>query len=84
MQVKEMKYLRIYFENSLHFSKHTEHITEKSKKMIYMLGKTAKLTWVLGQKSLKTIYEGALVPLMTYGAPVWEEAIKKHRLLRKM
>jgi hypothetical protein len=42
-----------------------------------MLGKTAKLNWGLGHKSLKTIYEGALVPLMTYGAPVWEEAIKK-------
>jgi len=77
MQVKEMKYLVIYFDNSLNFHKHIEHITEKSRKMIYMLGKTAKLTWGLGQKSLKTIYEGALVPLMTYGALVWEEAIKK-------
>jgi hypothetical protein len=28
--------------------------------------------------------EEALVPLMTYGAPVWEEAIKKQKLLRKM
>jgi len=48
------------------------------------LGKTAKLNWGLGHKSLKTIYEGALVPLMTYGAPVWEEAIKKQTLLWKM
>jgi hypothetical protein len=52
--------------------------------MIYMLGKTAKLSWGLGHKSLKTIYEGAIVPLMTYGAPVREEAVKKQRLLRKM
>ena len=44
-----------------------------------MLGKTAKLNWGLGHKSLKTICKGALVPLMTYGAPVWEEAIKKAR-----
>ena len=49
-----------------------------------MLGKTAKLNWGLGHKSIRSIYEGALVPLMTYGAPVWEEAIKKQRLLRKM
>jgi hypothetical protein len=41
-----------------------------------MLGKTAKLNWGLGHKSLKTIYEGVLVPLITYGAPVWEEATK--------
>jgi len=30
-----------------------------------MLGRIAKLNWVLGHKELKTIYEGALVPLMT-------------------
>jgi hypothetical protein len=83
-QVKEMKYLGIYYDNRLNFHKHTEHIAEKSRKMIYMLGKTAKLNWGLGHKSLKTIYKGALVPLMTYGAPVWEEAVKKQRLLRKM
>jgi len=33
---------------------------------------------------LKTVYEGAVVPLMTHGAPVWEEAITKQRLLCKM
>ena len=46
-----------------------------------MLGKTVKLNGGLGDRSLKTIYE---VPLMSYGAPVWEEAVKKQRLLRKM
>ena len=76
-QVKEIKYLGIYFDNRLNFHKHIEHTTGKSKKTIYMLGRLAKLNWGLGHKSLKTIYEGALVPLMTYGAPVWEEAIKK-------
>ena len=30
------------------------------------------------------VYEVALVPLMTYGAPVWEEAATKQRYLRKM
>ena len=81
-QVKEMKYLGVYFDDRLNFHKHIEHIAEKSKKMIYMLGKTAKLNSGLGHKSLKTIYKGAIVPLMTYGAPVWEGAVKKQRLLR--
>jgi hypothetical protein len=52
--------------------------------MIYMLDKTAKLNWGLGHKALKIIYKGAIVPLMTYGAPVWEEAVKKQTLLRKL
>jgi hypothetical protein len=47
-----------------------------------MLSRSAKLQWGLGHKSLKTIYEGALIPLLTYGAPVWEEAIAKTKNLR--
>jgi hypothetical protein len=46
--------------------------------------RVAKLQWDLGHKSLKTIYEGALIPLLTYGAPVWEEAIRKQRNLQKL
>ena len=49
-----------------------------------MLGKSAKLQWGLGHKSLKTIYEGAVIPILTYGAPVWEQAVAKHRNLRKL
>src|SRR5215510_386625 len=49
-----------------------------------MLGKSANLYWGLGNKSLKNIYEGALIPILTYGAPVWEEAAGKHRNLRKL
>ena len=72
------------FDDKLNFYKHIGNMTEKSRKMIYMLGKTAKLNWGLGHKALKIIYEGAIVPLMTYGAPVWEEAVKKKTLLWKL
>jgi hypothetical protein len=83
-QVTEMKYLGIYFDRRLKFYKNIDHITEKCRAVLYMLSKTAKQHCSLGHKSLKTLYEGALVPLMTYGAPVWEEAATKQRYLRKM
>jgi hypothetical protein len=35
-----------------------------------MIGKSAKLQWGLGHKSLKTVYEGALIPLLTSAAPI--------------
>jgi len=76
-QVTDMKYLGIHFDSRLTFQKHIEHIAEKSRTLIYMLSKTAKLGWGLGHKSPKTVHEGALVPLMTYGPPVWEEAVSK-------
>ena len=75
--VKEMKYLGIHFDNRLAFNKHSKHVAENSSKLIHMLGRSTKLQWGLGNKALKTIYEGALIPLLTYGAPIWEEAAAK-------
>ena len=39
--------------------------------------------WGLGNKALKTIYEGAVVLILTYGAPIWVEAIRKNKNLAK-
>lgn len=83
-QVTEMKYLGIHFDSRLSFNKHIELIADKSRALTYMLNRTTKLHWGLGHKSLRTIYEGAIVPLMTYGAPIWEGAITKHKYLHKL
>jgi hypothetical protein len=82
-QVDVMKYLGIHFDSRLLFYKHIEHVAEKSRALTYMLNRTAKLHWGLGHKSLKTIYEGATVPL-TYRAPVWEGAITNNKHLQKL
>jgi ribonuclease HI len=44
-----------------------------------MLSRSEKLKRGHGHQALKTIYKGAIVPVLTYGAPVWEEAIQKQR-----
>jgi hypothetical protein len=44
-----------------------------------MLARSAKLQWGLRNKALKNIYEGTLIPLLTYEAPVWEEAVAKQK-----
>jgi len=79
-----MKYLGIHFDSRHLFYKHIEQVAEKSRTLTYMLNRTAKLHWGLGHKFLKTVCEGAIVPLMTYGAPVWEGAITKHKYLQKL
>jgi hypothetical protein len=75
VQVKVIKYLGIHFDSKLTFHSHIYYISEKSRKLLYTLSKTANLNWGLGYKALKTIYAGAMFPLMTYGTPVWEEAV---------
>jgi len=42
-----------------------------------MLARTAKLQWGLEHKALKTVYEGVVVPILMYGAPIWVEATRK-------
>ena len=66
------------------FNKHIQNVAQKSTKLIHMLGRSARLHWGLGHKSLKTIYEGAIIPLITYGAPVWADAAQKRRNLNKL
>jgi len=83
-QVDVMKCLGIHIDSRLLFYKHIEHVAEKSRALTYMPNRTAKLHWGLEHKSLKTIYEGAIVPLMTSGAPVWERAITNNKYLQKL
>jgi len=45
-------------------------------KLIHSLSKSAKISWGHKQEALKTIYKGAILPLLLYGAPVWIETME--------
>jgi len=83
-QVNEMKYLGIYLDRKFSFDKHIAHIHDKAIGLLHALSKSAKLTWGLGNKALHTIYKGAIEPILTYGSPVWQEAIGKRKNLKKL
>jgi hypothetical protein len=72
-----MKYLGIYLDSKFNFNAHIDHT------LIIMLARTAKLQWGLGYKALKTVYEGAAVPILRYRAPIWVQAKRKERNLAK-
>jgi len=74
-----MKYLGVYLDSKFNLNAHIDHTVAKLITLVNMLARTVKLQWGLGHKVLKTIYEGAVVPLLTYGAPIWIEAIRKTR-----
>jgi len=61
----------------LTFRKHINYIEEKCTKLIFTLARSAKITWGLKHKALKTIYTGASLPIILYGAPVWKDVIKR-------
>jgi hypothetical protein len=75
-QVNKIKYLGIIMNNKFKFREHIIYAAEKCTKLIYSLSKSAKITWGLRHDVLRTIYEGAILPLLFYGAPVWIYAMK--------
>jgi hypothetical protein len=75
-QVTTMKYLGIFIDNKFKFSEHISYAAERCTKLIHGLSKSAKVSWGLKHEVLKTIYKGAILPLLLYGAPVWIEAMK--------
>ena len=83
-QVNSLKYLGIIFDHKLTFKEHIQHMAEKCTKLIFSISKSAKLNWGLDHKPLKTIYVGGILPLLTYGAPVWSFAVEKESYKTKL
>ena len=68
------------------FREHITCVEEKCAKLVLSLAKSAKITGDLKHKAFKTIYTGAILPLILYGAPVWKGVINscchKDKLVR--
>jgi len=82
-QVKTVKYLGIIIDDKLTFREHITHVTEKCRKIIFSLSKSAKLNWGISHKALKTLYTGGIPPLL-YGAPVWAKTLEKTSHRKKL
>ena len=57
-QVKTMKFLGIIIDDKLTFREHITHVTEKRRKIIFALSKSAKLNWGLSHKAFKNTIHG--------------------------
>jgi len=71
-----MKYLGIIIDDKFKFSQCISYAAEKCTKLIHSLSKSAKVTWGLKHEALRTIYKGAILPFLLYGAPVWTETMQ--------
>jgi len=71
-----MKYLGVIIDDKFKFSQHISYVADKCAKLIFSLSKSGKIHWGLKHEALTTIYNGAILPLLLYGEPVWIEALK--------
>jgi alkyl hydroperoxide reductase subunit AhpF len=70
-------------DHKFRFQDHINYAAEKCTKLIHNLSKMAKLSWGIKHAAIETIYKGAILPLLTYGAPVWIDAMKYEHNRRK-
>ena len=75
-QVTQMKYLGIILDHKFKFQEHITYVAERCTKIIHNLSRVAKLSWGLKNEAIAVMYKGAILPLLTYGAPVWNDAMK--------
>jgi len=76
-QADTIKYLGITIDRIFNFSHHIDKITGESIKIIHALSKSAKINLGLRHDVLRIIYNKAILPILSYGAPVWIECLKK-------
>jgi len=76
-QVQKTKYLGIIIDSKSNFREHIMYTASKCTKLIHALSKSAKHSWGLSHEALHTVYKGAILPLLLYGASVWIEAQEK-------
>jgi hypothetical protein len=69
-QVTQMNYLGIILDYKFKFPQYITYVAERCTKIIHNLPRAAKPSWELKSAAIATIYKGAILPLLTYGAPV--------------
>ncbi len=74
---KEMKYLGLVIDSKLNWRSHINYVYDKALKLTIKLSLIARNKWCLSSKSLKTIYKGAVLALISYCTPIWYESLEK-------
>jgi hypothetical protein len=79
-QVTTLKYLGIVIDSKFKFSEYISYAAGRCAKLIHSYPIRPKYHRGLKHGALQTIYKGAILPLLLYGAPVWIEAMQyEHR-----
>ena len=79
-----IKYLGITIDRRFTFNEHIENIRGKCIKIIHALSKSAKINWGLRHDVFRTIYAGAILPNLSYGAPMWIEYLERKHNVTKL
>lgn len=81
---KYIKYLGVYLTSSLSWKDQVTYAQKKAKRALSACGLIMGKTWGLPTVLRKRIYECVIIPMCTYGSPVWSDALKTKTLEKKL
>ncbi|XP_028966745.1 uncharacterized protein LOC114828103 [Galendromus occidentalis] len=80
---REVKYLGVWLDRGLTFAPHIQHALTKAKKSVKALSRILPRTRGAGEGRRRLLATVA-TSIATYGAPVWEKALRKERNVRRL
>ena len=84
-QVPVLKFLaRCGFDEKLTFQKHLQHVCNKVKSCLFGLQNIARTNYGVPLSHFASIFNGAIIPKLLYGLPVWHTALKHTGSLSKL
>jgi hypothetical protein len=75
---KSMEYLGIIIDSKLDFKKHINNMKTKVMRFVMNITQFAKNKFGFNRHSLEVIYIGAVIPMISYGSPVWVQVIDRN------
>ncbi|XP_075680726.1 uncharacterized protein LOC142646246 [Dermatophagoides pteronyssinus] len=82
--VSNMKYLGVFLDGKLTWSKHLEYVSAKVLKIYNVLRRKFGSRWGLSYSVLRTIYLMAIEPVLLYACSTWIKAIDIQRNCQKL
>lgn len=79
-----LQYLGVWIDESWLFEKHTKLATVKAKTIMLKMRNVNRATWGVGFNVMNTIYEGAFLPIIMYGASIWYDRVEQSHVKRDL
>ena len=79
-----MKFLGIIFDEKLSFKSHLQYVCDKTRTCLFSLKSIAMTNYGVPASDFATIFNGAILPKLIYGLPVWSSALNSTGSLKKL
>ena len=83
-QVNELKFLGIIFDEKLSLKSQLQYVCDKTRACLFSLKSVAMTNYGVPASHFATIFNGAILPKLLYGLPVWSSVLNSTSALKRL